>query len=258
VYLVGAGPGNPELLTLKALHVLGEADVILHDRLVSEDILELARRDAKRIDVGKRAGRHHRSQREIHSIMLAEANKGRTVVRLKGGDAFVFGRGGEELEFLRRHGVDYEVVPGITAAIACAAFAGVPLTHREHAQALTFVTGHLSASGDAASGGGKNPVDWSGLAGPGRTVVVYMGLRQAGRIRGELLQAGIAGSTPAMVIADGSRDSQQVIEGCVERLAAMAQQVKRGAPALLIIGQVAALGSNLAWFHNHQTFRTAA
>ena len=169
VYLVGAGPGRVDLLTLRALEVLGQADVVLHDRLVPEEILEMARRDAERIYVGKQAGNHHRSQREIHEILLNEAGKGRTVVRLKGGDPFVFGRGGEELELLRSHGVEYEVVPGITAATGCAAYSGIPLTHRDHAQVLTFVTGHLSSSG------APDAIDWFAIAGPGRTTVIYMG-----------------------------------------------------------------------------------
>ncbi len=252
VYLVGAGPGRADLLTLRALEVLGRADVILHDRLVPGEILELARRDAERIYVGKQAGNHHRSQQEIHEIMLKEACKGRTVVRLKGGDPFVFGRGGEELEWLRSHGVEYEVVPGITAAIGCAAYTGIPLTHRDHAQALTFVTGHLS------SGTAPDAIDWSAIAGPGRTTVVYMGVGQAGTIREKLIDAGISEHLPTALITDGTRDSQQHIEGTVGSLPSMARNAALNAPGLLIIGQVAGLGGNLAWFRQNSPLSKAA
>lgn len=252
VYLVGAGPGRVELLTLRALEVLGRADVILHDRLVPNEILDLARRDADRIYVGKQSGNHHRTQQEIHDIMLNEVRQGRTVVRLKGGDAFIFGRGGEELEVLREHGVDYEVVPGITAAVGCAAYAGIPLTHRDHAQALTFVTGHLSSRVDSQA------IDWSGITGPGKTTVVYMGIGQAENIQNKLLAADIAQDLPVALIMDGTRDSQRVIEGTVGQLHALALKADRDIPSLLIIGQVAALSSNLAWFEPPLSWRIAA
>jgi uroporphyrin-III C-methyltransferase/precorrin-2 dehydrogenase/sirohydrochlorin ferrochelatase len=251
VYVVGAGPGNPDLLTVRALQVLGRADVILHDRLVPEAILDRARRDADRIYVGKAAGRHHCGQREIERRMIEEARRGRTVVRLKGGDPFVFGRGGEEIEALRRAGVDFEVIPGITAATACAAYAGIPLTHREHAQSLTLVTGH-NAGSDAVF------PNWAGLAGPGRTVVVYMGVRQAGRIRGELLDAGLAAELPVAIVVDGSREGQRVLTGTIDELARLAAAVPEGRPALLIIGQVAALGSTLSWFNDTAAVCAAA
>jgi uroporphyrin-III C-methyltransferase/precorrin-2 dehydrogenase/sirohydrochlorin ferrochelatase len=239
VFIVGAGPGNPDLLTLRALQLLGQADVILHDRLVPEAILDLARRDADRVDVGKAPGAHHRGQREIERLMVSEARAGRVVVRLKGGDPFVFGRGGEEVEALRAAGIDYEVVPGITAATACAAFAGIPLTHRDVAQSLTLVTGHL-ATGGAAAG-----IDWARLAGPGRTVAVYMGVQQAAHIRGELLKVGLAPDFPAALVVDGSREGQQVLTGTIGQLPELAAAAAAGHPGLLIIGQVAALGSNL-------------
>jgi uroporphyrin-III C-methyltransferase/precorrin-2 dehydrogenase/sirohydrochlorin ferrochelatase len=245
VFLVGAGPGRADLLTLRALEILGQADVILHDRLVSDEVLDLARRDAERIYVGKCAGNHHRSQDEIHHLMLEQAQLGRMVVRLKGGDAFVFGRGGEELEFLHDHGVTYEVVPGITAATGCAAYSAIPLTHRDHSQTLTFVTGHLAAgrSGEAEK------IDWGSIAGTGRTTVVYMGVRQAAKIRQALLSAGISRKLPVALIANGTLDKQQQIEGTVDTLPAIAAQLEDDAPGLLIIGQVAALGRNLAWFN---------
>ncbi len=258
VFLVGAGPGRADLLTLRALHVLGQADVILHDQLVSSEILDLARRDADRIDVGKRAGDHHRSQAEIHELMLQQASLGRTVVRLKGGDPFVFGRGGEELEYLREHAVAYEVVPGISAALACAAYSGIPLTHRDHAAVLTFVTGHVSSTAVDSARGGKSVFDWQAIAGPGRTAAIYMGLKQAARIRRELLQAGIAPDLPVALVANGSREQQQVLHGTVNELHQLAARVDSAAPTLLIIGQVAALGSNLNWFTNQPSLLAAA
>jgi uroporphyrin-III C-methyltransferase/precorrin-2 dehydrogenase/sirohydrochlorin ferrochelatase len=254
VYLVGAGPGRMDLLTLRALNVLGQADVVLHDRLVPDEILDLARRDADRIYVGKQAGNHHRTQQEIHRIMLAEAGRGRTVVRLKGGDAFIFGRGGEELAVLREAGIDYEVVPGVTAATGCAAYAGIPLTHRDHAQTLTFVTGHLAAR----KGPGSDDVDWAGIAGRGKTVVVYMGVGQAVPIRQALLDAGIGPDLPVALVIDGTRDSQRTLTGTVETLPALARQSPRGRPGLLIVGKVAELGDQLRWFETLETARTAA
>lgn len=252
VYIVGAGPGHPDLLTLRALQVLGQADVVLHDRLVPDAILQLARRDADRVYVGKAAGAHHCSQRDIERLMVSEARRGRTVVRLKGGDPFVFGRGGEEVEALRAAGIDHEVVPGITAATGCAAHAGIPLTHRDHARTLTLVTGH------AAAGPGGAAIDWAGLAGPGRTLVVYMGVNQAARIRGELLAAGLAAEFPAALVVNGSRDDQRVLGGTIGRLAEMAGAVRVGDPGLLIIGQVAALGSNLCSFYGSAAVAAAA
>ena len=248
VYIVGAGPGRADLLTLRAHQLLSEADVILHDRLVSEEILDQARRDAERIDVGKRAGRHSHSQAEIHSLMKTLAGQGRTVVRLKGGDPFIFGRGGEEIEVLRDAGIDYEVVPGITAASGCAAYSGIPLTHRDHAKALTFVTGH-QVSGS---------VDWAGIAGEDRTAVVYMGVKQAKRIRDKLLEAGISGALPVALICDGTRDSQLVLTGTVSKLTRLAAQSPVGAPGLLVIGQVAALGRTLNWFQSTHYLAAAA
>lgn len=255
VSLVGAGPGRADLLTLRALHLLGHADVILHDRLVSDEVLGLARRDAERIDVGKRAGSHACTQQQILTTMLAEARKGRHVVRLKGGDPFIFGRGGEEIEFLRRHGIDYEVVPGVTAAIGCAAYSGIPLTHREHAQSLTFVTGHHpSGTEDPA----RCSVDWAGIAGSGRTAVVYMGLRQAAAIRERLLSAGVDRSLPVALIVSGTLDRQRVLHGTVDALPRLAAQATDDEPGLLVIGQVAALGSNLAWFNPSLVLQPAA
>lgn len=240
VALVGAGPGDPGLLTLRALRVLNEADVILHDRLASDEVLQLARRDAERIDVGKRAGDGGHSQEAINALLVAHASAGRRVVRLKGGDPMVFGRGGEELELLRAHGIDYEVVPGITAAVACAAYAGIPLTHRAHAQSVRLVTAHGKASLDA--------LDWAALAQEKQTLAFYMGVAGLERIRHNLLAHGRAGSTPFAIIENGTRPQQRVVTGTLAALPAMARSHSVRAPALLVIGEVAALASTLHWF----------
>jgi uroporphyrin-III C-methyltransferase/precorrin-2 dehydrogenase/sirohydrochlorin ferrochelatase len=244
VYLVGAGPGDPGLLTLRALQLLSHADVILHDRLVSRAVLDMARRDAERIYVGKAGGGRQHSQADIERIMVREALRGRVVVRLKGGDPFVFGRGGEELESLRRSGIECEVVPGITAATGCAAAAGIPLTHRDLAHTVSFVTGHSAAP--AANRNAAAP-DWKGLAGDGRTLVVYMGIRQAGRIRAEMLRSGLPRDLPLALVVDGTRPGQQVLPGTIDGLRELAATVPDGSPGLLIIGHAAASRSNLCW-----------
>jgi len=240
VVLVGAGPGDPGLLTLRALRALNEADVILHDRLVSAEVLELARRDAERIEVGKQAGNHHTTQDGIHALLLEHAHAGRRVVRLKGGDPFVFGRGGEELEFLRSHGISYEVVPGITAAVACAAYAGVPLTHRDHAQSVRFVTAHCQSSRDT--------LDWAALAQERQTLAIYMGVGELGALQARLIDHGRAPSTPFALVENGSRAGQRVITGTLADLARRSAAHAVRSPALLILGEVAALASSLAWF----------
>lgn len=240
VVLVGAGPGDPDLLTIKALRALNEADVILHDRLVSGGVLDLARRDAERIEVGKQAGAHGTSQDRIHALLLEHARAGRRVVRLKGGDPFIFGRGGEELEFLRAHGIAYEVVPGITAAIACAAYAGIPLTHRDHAQAVRFVTAHCRASLDK--------LDWPALAQERQTLAVYMGVAELDSLRTRLIAHGRAADTPFALIENGSRPDQRVLVGTLAELPQQARAFKIHSPALLILGEVAALAETLHWF----------
>ena len=240
VTLVGGGPGDPGLLTLHALRALNEADVILHDRLISDAILDLARRDAKRIEVGKQAGNHHVTQERIHALMLEHARAGRRVVRLKGGDPFIFGRGGEELEFLRAHGIAYDVVPGITAATACAAYAGVPLTHRDHAQSVRFLTAHCRDSLEA--------LDWGSLAAPRQTLAIYMGVAQLEALRAQLLAAGKPASTPVVVIENGTRGEQRVIVAALRDLDGLAQRHALQSPALLIVGEVAALAERLNWF----------
>jgi uroporphyrin-III C-methyltransferase/precorrin-2 dehydrogenase/sirohydrochlorin ferrochelatase len=236
VHIVGAGPGDPELLTLKALRVLQDADVIIYDRLVDPRILDMARRDADRLYVGKARAKHSVPQDQINAMMIAEARAGRRVVRLKGGDPFVFGRGGEELEALREAGVAAHVVPGITAALGCAAAAQVPLTHRDHAQAVTFITGH------AQTGGAPN-LDWRALAGANHTVVVYMGAANAGEVSRRLIEAGREAATPALIVENGAREDQRLIRSRLEALAVDVARLDLKSPSLLIIGEVAALAN---------------
>lgn len=246
VVLVGAGPGDAGLLTLRALRVLAQADVVLHDRLVSADVLARVRRDAELIDVGKQAGApgsadaHSGTQARIHALMLEHARAGRTVVRLKGGDPFVFGRGGEELEVLAAHGIRFEVVPGVTAALACAAHAGIPLTHRGHAQSVRLATAHAQGELDT--------LDWPALAAPGQTTVFYMGVASAGRIATQLLAHGRAPSTPVAIVENGSRADQRVMLGRLDTLADDVLHHAVRSPALLIVGEVAALAARLHWF----------
>lgn len=245
VVLVGAGPGDPGLVTLNALRAMYEADVILHDRLVSAEVLRLARRDATRIEVGKSANGHSVRQEEIHALMLEHARAGKRVVRLKGGDPFVFGRGGEELEFLRGHGIPYEVVPGITAAVACAAYAGIPLTHRDHAQSLRLVTAHCKDSLHALDDDG---LDWNALAQEKQTLAVYMGVAGLEKVRERLLMAGVAPTLPFALVENGSRPQQRVVAGTLATLPETARHHRVQSPALLILGEVAALADTLHWF----------
>ncbi len=240
VAVVGAGPGDAGLLTLNALRAMNEADVILHDRLVSEDVLRLGRRDATYIEVGKSATGHSTRQDDIHALMLEHAREGRRVVRLKGGDPFVFGRGGEELEFLRGHGIPYEVVPGITAAVACAAYAGIPLTHRDHAQSVKLVTAHCKDSFDT--------LDWHALAQERQTLAVYMGVAGLEGLRDRLIAHGRAASTPFALVENGSRRDQRVVSGTLADLPEIARSQQVRSPALLILGEVAALAGTLHWF----------
>jgi uroporphyrin-III C-methyltransferase/precorrin-2 dehydrogenase/sirohydrochlorin ferrochelatase len=240
VVLVGAGPGDAGLLTLNALRALQEADVILHDRLVSEEVLNLARRDADRICVGKMAGGHSVAQGRINELMLEQAVLGRRVVRLKGGDPFIFGRGGEELEYLQQHGVPFEVVPGITAAVACGAYAGIPLTHRDHAQSVRFVTAHCGESLDG--------LDWPALAQERHTVALYMGVAGLATIRDRLLQHGRAATTPVAIVENGSRPAQRVVLATLAELEDAGRAAEVKSPALVIVGEVAALAEQLHWF----------
>jgi uroporphyrin-III C-methyltransferase/precorrin-2 dehydrogenase/sirohydrochlorin ferrochelatase len=242
VVLVGAGPGDPGLLTLRALRALQNADVILYDRLVSAEILDLARRDAERINVGKTAGGAQVSQDEINALLVQLAQQGKRVCRLKGGDPFIFGRGGEELEALAAAGVRFEVVPGVTAAAGCAAYAGIPLTHRDHAQSLVFVTGHTKDdAGDT--------VAWDHLARPAQTVVFYMGLGHLERTISQLRAHGAPESRGAAIVEQGTRAEQRVVTGTLADLAQKARQAGIQSPALLIVGEVTRLHATLQWFN---------
>ena len=230
VYLVGAGPGAADLLTLRAQRLLGEADVIVHDRLVTGDVLDMARRDADRIAVGKARACHTVPQEEINALLVRLGLEGRKVVRLKGGDPFVFGRGGEEAEALAAAGVAFEVVPGITAALACAAGAGIPLTHRDAARTVTFATGHQP--------GAALDLDFPWLA-RGGTLAVYMGLHSLPALRDGLLGAGLDPSTPAALVERGGRAEQRVLRGTLDRLVADAPGWSTGGPTLALVGAVA-------------------
>ena len=240
VVLVGAGPGDPELLTLKALRALQDADVILYDRLVSPGVLDMARRDATRICVGKSADGPSTPQAEINALLIQQARAGQRVVRLKGGDPFIFGRGGEELEALADAGIAFSVIPGITAAAGCAAYAGIPLTHRDHAQIVTFVAGHTDKDG-------KEP-QWPALAQAGQTVVFYMGLGRIGHIAQRLMAHGAPDARPVAIVAHGTTAQQQVLRASLGGIAAAAANAQFSSPALLIVGDVAALNADLSWF----------
>jgi uroporphyrin-III C-methyltransferase/precorrin-2 dehydrogenase/sirohydrochlorin ferrochelatase len=232
-YIDGAGPGDPDLLTLRAQRIMQQADVVLYDELVSREVLDHVRRDAQRIYVGKSKANHSKSQDQINDLLVEHAKAGKRVVRLKGGDPFVFGRGGEELEAARRHGIEAIVVPGITAALGCAAAAGIPLTHRDHASAVTFVTGHARD--------GEPVADWQALARADHTIVVYMGLSAAGMVAGRLIDAGLNGATPVAVIERGTRPDQKVSVGSLADLPDLASHHQ--GPALIVIGEVAALAT---------------
>ena len=244
VALVGAGPGDPELLTLRALRVLQDADVILHDRLVSPAVLDMARRDATRICVGKAAGGFGSTQIEINQLLVELALAGKRVVRLKGGDPFIFGRGGEELEALAAARVDFSVVPGITAAQGCAAYAGIPLTHRDYAHSVSFVTGHADKTG-------KEP-DWAALCAGGHTAVFYMGLARLEHIVAKLLEHGASPSLPAALIVHGTLPQQRILTGTLATLPAIAERAGLESPALLVVGEVVALQASLSWYGNPQ------
>lgn len=232
VVLVGAGPGDPGLLTLRALRALQEADVVLHDRLVSPGVLALTRRDAERLDVGKQARAASTAQEHIHALLLEHARRGRTVVRLKGGDPFVFGRGGEELEFLRANGVPVEVVPGITAALGAAARAQVPLTRRGRASGLRILSAESGATGV--------DVDWASHAASRDTLAVYMGLAQLDWLGPTLIQLGRPASTPVVLVAGATRVDEQIVHGTLAQLVALASNAALRSPVLLIVGEVAA------------------
>jgi uroporphyrin-III C-methyltransferase / precorrin-2 dehydrogenase / sirohydrochlorin ferrochelatase len=240
VVLVGAGPGDPGLLTLKGLQQIQQADIVVYDRLVSDEIMNLVRRDADRVFVGKRAGYHCVPQEEINQILLREAQKGKRVVRLKGGDPFIFGRGGEELETLCQANIPFSVVPGITAASGCSAYAGIPLTHRDYAQSVRLVTGHLKTGSD---------LDWKNLAAEKQTLVFYMGLNQAAGIQENLIHFGMSAVMPVALVENGTAVKQRVVSGVLSQLSELAQHVE--SPALIIVGQVVGLRDKLNWFSGH-------
>lgn len=240
VYLVGGGPGDPDLLTFKALRLMQQSDVILHDRLVSEEVLALCRRDADYIYVGKKRDRHARPQEEINNLLVELAKEGKRVLRLKGGDPFIFGRGGEEIETLASEGIPFQVVPGITAASGCASYAGIPLTHRDHAQSVRFVTGHLKD--------GSYALNWNEMLDPGQTLVFYMGLLGLPRICQELIDHGRDKNTPIALIQQGTTRNQRVFTGSLLTISKVIESEKVKAPTLIIVGTVVDLHEQLRWF----------
>jgi uroporphyrin-III C-methyltransferase len=240
VYLVGAGPGDPSLLTIRAAQLIGAAEALVYDDLVEREVLDLAPKACERIRVGKRAGHHTMPQPQINALLVRLAAAGRAVVRLKGGDPFVFGRGAEEAQALRAAGIAFEVVPGVTAACGMAAYAGIPLTHREHAQACVFVTGHLKQ--------GSLDLDWQALAQPGQTLVFYMGLAAIGIICDRLTGHGLPASTPAAVVQGATTALQRQVSGTLATLPTLARAAGIGSPALIVVGAVVGLQKQLRWF----------
>lgn len=241
VYLVGAGPGDPGLLTVRAQTLIEQADVVVYDRLVGKAILDLIPQGTTRIAAGKACGKHSMSQQEINELLVSLARRGRQVVRLKGGDPFVFGRGGEEALHLSRHGIPFEVVPGVTAAVACTAYAGIPLTHRGLSRTVHLVTGHFRDDQPLE-------LDWKSLADPESTLVVYMGLAHLEAFARGLLDAGLPASTPAAAIERGTTLDQRVVFASIETLAGKVRQEALSPPVLIVVGRTVGLAGELAWF----------
>lgn len=246
VQLVGAGPGDPDLMTVKAVRVLQAAEVVVYDKLVSAEILALVPPGATRIFAGKVARNHHMPQAEINTLLVGLARRGRRVVRLKGGDPFLFGRGGEEALALARAGIPFEVVPGVTSASGCTAYAGIPLTHRGLAHGVRFVTGHTQEA-DADDGGLE--LNWASLADPDTTLIVYMGRTNVRLIADRLIAHGLPPETPAAAIVEGTRPEQTALRATLATLAQTIEAFGRAAPTLIVIGRVVALAEALAWFH---------
>jgi len=244
VYLVGSGPGDPDLLTFRALRLMQQADVVLHDRLVPSGILDLVRQDAERVFVGKQPGDQAMRQEEISRLMIRLAGEGKRVLRLKSGDPFVFGRGGEEIEALASEGIHFQVVPGVTAANGCASYAGIPLTHRDHAQSCLFVTGHMKDD--------RLDRNWESMVQPSQTLVVYMGLRSLPAFTEQLMAHGADPATPAAIVDNGTRDQQQVITASLGDLAGEAAAADLSGPAVIIIGSVVTLREKLSWYRPAQ------
>ncbi|MDG1693365.1 MAG: siroheme synthase CysG [Porticoccaceae bacterium] len=243
VYLIGGGPGDPDLLTFKAIRLMQQADIVLYDRLVSKPVLNLVRRDATRIYVGKTAGDHPVTQENINQKMVDYALEGNRVVRLKGGDPFIFGRGGEELETLAEQGIPFQVVPGITAASGCASYAGIPLTHRDHAQSVRFIAGHHRS--------GKLDLNWNELAQPNQTLVFYMGLNGLETICEQLKAHGLDANMPVALVEKGTSDKQRVFTGDLNSLPTIVRNAEAKAPTLIIVGTVVSLHDKLAWFNQN-------
>ncbi len=240
VYLVGSGPGALDLLTLRAARLIGEADAVVYDHLIADGVLDLVRTGAKKIYVGKETSKHTVPQEELNLLLVRLAREGKNVVRLKGGDPFIFGRGGEEIETLFEFGIPFEVVPGVTAAAGCAAYAGIPLTHREYAQVVLFVTGHLRD--------GTVNLDWPALARPNQTVVFYMGIGGISEICRQMIAHGLPATQPAAVVQNGTSIRQQVLVADLGTLATRVKEAGICSPALIIVGEVVSLQKKLAWF----------
>jgi len=249
VYLVGAGPGNPDLLTFRAMHLMQKADVVVYDRLVSSEILNMVRRDASRIYAGKERSKHTIPQESINHLLVRLAQEGKRVLRLKGGDPFIFGRGGEEIETLTSHQIPFQVVPGITAASGVASYAGIPLTHRDYAQSCIFVAGHLKNN--------QIDLDWPALARPHQTIVIYMGLVGLPHLCQQLIVHGLSDTTPAAIIQQGTTDTQKIVVGTLNTLAELTTAANLTPPTLIIVGNVVTLHHKLAWFGQRDESTTA-